>query len=75
VVTRRTQIKLRALTIPALPGGMSGYDDAPEAFAQEGLYEKLVADVADVVDVVGRVDRAIRDAAHLQQRHRELVGV
>jgi arginase len=34
-------MRLRAITIPPVPGRESGYDDAPAAFARHGLYDAL----------------------------------
>jgi arginase len=39
----RPTMQLRAITIPALGGQVSGYDEAPAAYARAGLYETLRA--------------------------------
>jgi arginase len=41
-------MRLRAITIPPVAGRASGYDDAPAAYAREGLYARLRANGADV---------------------------
>jgi arginase len=42
-------MRVRAITIPPVPGRESGYDDAPAAFARHGVYDTLRADGLDVV--------------------------
>lgn len=65
-------MRLRAITIPAYDNP-SGYDEAPAAFAREGLYETLQTNGLDLVGPVAvpsadpstRSDDQVTNIAHL----------
>src|SRR5262245_30676741 len=66
-------MRLRAITIPPVAGHASGYDDAPAAYAREGLYGRLRANGADVdgpatvspIDPALATDDAVTNIARL----------